>query len=82
MSLLLAFRPFLEPMALHDRWFLVLVPIALGVSMVYKAVRVRTMERYWYNVLVMTGWIVIGMLALALGLYLVADVYLRWMSER
>jgi hypothetical protein len=39
--MLLAWRPFLDPLNLHEYWWAFLVPLALGVAFTYKAVRVR-----------------------------------------
>lgn len=67
-------RPFLDPAPIPDiLWFLTLVPLALGVSVVYKAVRVRTMDRYAVNVLVMTAQIVAAMVLLALGAHALVE---------
>lgn len=67
---LIAWRPFLEPMDLHGVWYLLLVPLALGMSMAYKAVRVGTLDRYWREVLTMTVQIVLSMIGLGLAAYL------------
>ncbi len=67
-------RPFLDPAPIPDiLWFLTLIPLALGVSVVYKAVRVRTMDRYAVNVLVMTAQIVAAMVLLALGAHALVE---------
>ena len=67
-------RPFLDPAPIPDAlWFLTLVPLALGVAVVYKAVRVRTMDRYGVNVLVMTAQIVAAMVLLALGAHALVE---------
>lgn len=66
----LAWRPFLDPINLHDQWFLLLIPIALGVSMAYKAVRVHDLRTYPRQVIVMTVQIILAMALLGLGSYL------------
>lgn len=75
-----AWRPFLDPMDLHDAWVLLLAPLAFGIAMVYKAVRLKTLDRYWPSVGVMTLQIVGGMVALAAGFFLLVEVYVKWMA--
>ncbi|MFG0282883.1 MAG: hypothetical protein ACF8R7_00535 [Phycisphaerales bacterium JB039] len=67
---ILAWRPFLDPLPLEGTWFLLLAPLALLISMGYKAVRVPNMERYWRDVLVMTMQVIIFMILLWIGSYL------------
>jgi hypothetical protein len=81
------FRPFLDPLPLHEHWWVFLLPLALGVSLVYKAVQGRSADdlhlgQYARAVLVMTVQIVVGMAALALASYLLLVVYARFIAER
>jgi cytochrome c biogenesis protein ResB len=67
MTHLLAWVPFLDPAnVFHDWWFVLIVPLAFGVSVIHKAVRMDPMERYWRQVTVMTTQIVAAMIALAI----------------
>jgi len=69
------YRPFLDPLPdFGPWWWLLLIPLALGISIAYKAVRVRSMDRYWPNVLTMTVQIVLAMVLLAVG----AHVFVEW----
>lgn len=70
MNLLLAFRPFIDPINLHDWWFLLLGPMALGVSVAYKAIRMADLRDYPRQVLLMTLQIILGMIALGIASYL------------
>ncbi len=74
MMMMLAWRPFIDPLDLHGMWFLFLIPLSLGIAVVYKAVRLRSMDRYWQNVVVMTGQIIVGMIALGALSYVVIQV--------
>lgn len=74
MMMMLAWRPFIDPLDLHGMWFLFLIPLSLGIAVVYKAVRLRSMDRYWQNVAVMTGQIIVGMIALGALSYVVIQV--------
>jgi hypothetical protein len=79
---LLAYRPLLDPLNVHDIWWMFLVPMALGISIVYKAVRVQTMDRYRQQVAIMTVQIILGMIALAVVSYLFVAVYVRFVADR
>lgn len=71
---LLAWTPVLEPMDLHDLWWLTLLPLALLTSTAYKAIRLRSMSGFGGQVLTMTVQIVAAMFAIAVGLWLLAEV--------
>ena len=62
---MLAWIPFLEPMnVFHQWWYLLLLPLAFGLSVAYKAIRVPSLKLYWWQVALMTTQIVIGVVAL------------------
>jgi hypothetical protein len=68
--------PFLEPMhSAHHWWYLLMVPLAFGVSMIYKAVRMQHLDRYWRHVVIMTVQIIAGLIGLALAL----GVLVEWL---
>lgn len=70
----LAYRPFLEPLPIRGAaWWLLIIPLALGVSVVYKAVRARTLERYWIGVAAMTTQIIVVMVLLAVGVHVLVE---------
>jgi hypothetical protein len=69
-----SFRPFLDPLDLHDAWWLTLIPLALLISAAYKAVRVETFDGYWKHVLVMTAQVVIAMAGLSAALFLFVEL--------
>lgn len=70
----LAWRPFLDPIDAHSWWFLLLIPLALGISMSYRAVKLRSLDRYWSRVAIMTAQIVLSIVALAIVSFLVIQV--------
>ncbi len=80
--LTLAYRPFLDPIELHRLWFLLLIPLTVGIAMGYKAVRVPDMKDYPRQVLVMSVQIVLGMMALGLGAYLLVNVVLPLVAPK
>ncbi|MBX3404873.1 MAG: hypothetical protein KF699_15795 [Phycisphaeraceae bacterium] len=75
-------RPFIDPIELHQWWFVLLVPMAFFVAMIYKAVRLQTIERYWWHVCVMTLQIVLGMIGLGAATWFVVFIIARIVAER
>ncbi|HPO92019.1 MAG TPA: hypothetical protein PL072_00985 [Phycisphaerales bacterium] len=76
------YRPFIDPLTIHDSWYWLLIPMALGIALVYKAVRLQTLEKYWRQVAIMTTQIVIGMILLGAASYLIVVAYVRFIAER
>jgi hypothetical protein len=72
-----SYRPFIDPLNLHDWWWTLIVPLSLGVAIAYKAVRLPNLDRYWREVIVMTVQILLGMAGLAAALWLLVEVYVR-----
>jgi hypothetical protein len=71
--------PFIDPMNIHDSWWLTLLPLALLVSVAYKAVRMRSLERYWLGVLIMTMQIVLALIAFAAGLHVLLELVIPFL---
>ena len=66
---LLGYIPFVNPLNIfHEWWYLLLIPLSFGISVVYKAVRLPSLDEFWRHVLVMTAQIVLAMIGLALCL--------------
>lgn len=68
-------RPFIDPMDLHEIWWYTLIPLALFVSIAYKAVRVTDVPSVAYvkSVLMMTVQVAAGMVLLAVALHLLVE---------
>lgn len=74
---LLAHIPFVEPLPLaHRYWWLLIVPLAIGVSMAWKAVRLPSLGNYWRQVTAMSVQIVLGVAGIAVGLFVLIQVVL------
>jgi len=72
---LLAYIPFLDPLdVFHDWWFLLVIPLSLGISITYKAMRMASLDGYWRQVAVMTTQIVLAMIAGAVLLMLFVEL--------
>jgi hypothetical protein len=66
---LLAYIPFIHPISLvHEWWYLLLVPLSFGISVIYKALRMRTLDDFWRQVTIMTAQIVLAMIGLGIAL--------------
>jgi ABC-type proline/glycine betaine transport system permease subunit len=77
MTSLLAWTPFLQPApGAQHWWWLLVIPMALGVSMAYKAIRVQKLGDWPKAVVTMAAQIVAAMIAIAIGLYLLVIVLL------
>lgn len=73
--MMLAYIPLLHPIhAFHTWWYLLLLPLSFGISMIYKAMRVHDLRVYWREVIVMTIQIVLAMIALAIALVVLVQV--------
>ena len=74
---LLAWRPIIDPLPMgHAASYLLLIPMALFISMAYRAVRLPTMTRYPRLVLLQAAQIIVAIAAIGIGLYVVVEVML------
>lgn len=76
------YRPFIDPLDLHQHWYLFLIPLALGVSIVYKAVRMRDMAGYARAVAIMTVQIIAGMIALGIASHFLFMIFAQFIAAR
>ncbi len=77
MSELLAYIPLLRPLNFaHEWWYLLVLPLCFGLSMIYKAMRVGNLDRFWREVATMTLQIILGLIALAIALQILVQVIL------
>ncbi len=68
-------RPFLDPLNFHSYWWAFLVPLALFISIAYRAVRMPDLKGYVRSVVVMTVQIILAMIGLGAAAF-VFVVYL------
>ena len=52
--------------AVQTWWYLLLIPMALGISIIYRSLRETTYNKYWKSVFVMTTQIVVGVSVLSI----------------
>ncbi|MBL1217025.1 MAG: hypothetical protein D8M59_05960 [Planctomycetes bacterium] len=74
-----SYRPFLDPIGSGRWWWFLMLPLVVGISVVYKAIRLPTLNHYWAQVLKMIAQIMAAMVAMAVGLYIVVQVVLPMM---
>lgn len=70
-------RPFLQPMPVWDYWYLLLLPLVVGVAVVYKAIKCRTMRQVPGEAAHILMWIFIGFAAAAA----VLAGWVKWMES-
>jgi hypothetical protein len=76
-STVLAWSPFLQPApGVQHWWWLLVIPMALGVSLSYKAIRTGDLRKFPRDVTVMAIQIVASMVGIAIGLYILVLVLL------
>ncbi len=63
-----AYIPFITPLPIYNWWYLLLPVLALGISMIWKALRMKTTREFWPQVALMTVQIVAAMIALSIFL--------------
>ena len=76
---MLAWSPFLDPIPVWSNavWPWLLLPLAAGVSIVYKSIKCRSMRQVPREALGITTWIILGMGIAAIALAIVVHVLER-----
>ncbi len=73
--LLVGYVPFVDPInVFHDWWYLLLIPLSFGISVVYRALKLPNLDRFWRSVAMMTVQIVLWMAVLALALVVLVQL--------
>lgn len=65
LDILAQYRPFIDPLPIHRYWAWLLIPLCLLFSVVYKAVKVESLNELPKQVVSGTLWILVGMSAAA-----------------
>lgn len=80
---LASYIPFVHPINLFFTWwYLLLIPLAFGISVIYKAMRVYDLSTFWWQVAVMTVQIVLAMIGLAICLVILVQVVVPLLPVR
>jgi hypothetical protein len=72
-----AFEPFRQPLPVWDYWYLLLIPLCIGISIVYKSIKCREMKQVPREASVIFIMIMLGMIATAAALYALMRVLER-----
>jgi hypothetical protein len=81
--MMLSYIPFLDPLHFfQDWWYLLLIPLSFGISVIYKALRMPRLRRFWREVALMTTQIVLAMVGLAILLIVVVQVLIPVLPVR
>ncbi|MBB47863.1 MAG: hypothetical protein CMJ33_04855 [Phycisphaerae bacterium] len=73
---MIAWIPFIEPVPNIGSWWpLLLLPLSIGLSMVYRAIRTRDLSNYVRDVMIMTFQIILAMAALGV----IFAVIVQWL---
>ena len=70
---ILAYTPFVDPLPVWDVWYLTLVPLTVGIAVVYKAVKCNEVSQIPKQAAVISLYILGGLLGAALGLWAVVS---------
>ncbi len=68
-----AWRPFLEPLDLHHHWMWLIIPIALAIALVYKALKLDDLRRLPWEAARLAAIIVAAMALAGLVLWAVNE---------
>lgn len=69
MNTLLAWTPFIDPIAFDQYWYLLLAPMSLFIAIGYKSVRTVDMSQYWKQVVLFTAQLVIAITAIGVATF-------------
>ncbi len=69
-GLTLGYRPFLDPLPVHDIWLFLLLPLVFAVALVYKAIKLDDLTHLWKQTFNLAGQILVFMVLAAAALWL------------
>ena len=79
---LLAWTPFLSPLPnVQSSWLWLVIPLVVGISMMYKAIRVEALSGYWWQVAVMSMQVLAAFAGLVLGFLILVQVVVPWLPS-
>ncbi len=76
-QLTLAWRPFLEPLNLHDHWLWLLPPLVIAVAVVYKALKLEDLSKLLAETIRLTIYILVLMVGSAALLWGIVEAVER-----
>ncbi len=70
----LAYRPFIDPLRIDGQWLLLLLPLVLAISVVYKTIKTPELAKVPRETAVLSAQIVAFMALAAAGLWLLTEL--------
>ncbi|MDD4891449.1 MAG: hypothetical protein PHU85_16130 [Phycisphaerae bacterium] len=67
--------PLIDPIYIGAHWYLMLAPLAIGIAVIYKTLKVRHVRQVPLEALWLTVTILVGMAAAAAGLFLIYHAF-------
>ena len=74
LDLAAAWRPFLDPLPLHRQWLWLLPPLVVAIAVLYKALKLPTLDGLVVEVVKLSVYILVVMAAAAALLWVVVDL--------
>lgn len=74
MIFLLAWRPLLDPLSLHDAWMWLLIPVAAAIAIVYKTLKLEDLTQVPAQAARLTCVIVLSMIGAATALWILTEL--------
>jgi hypothetical protein len=75
--LILAFRPFLEPLNLHEYWLWLMPPLVVAVTLAYKAMKVEDLSKLMGETIRLSVYILVLMVGSAAALWAIVEAVER-----
>ncbi|MAE61326.1 MAG: hypothetical protein CMJ49_08225 [Planctomycetaceae bacterium] len=73
-TLIMAWWPFLDPIPLHRVWWLLLPPLALVIALVYKTLKLPSLEGLAWQTIRLTVIIMFFMIVIAVALWGITEM--------
>ncbi|MCC6579137.1 MAG: hypothetical protein IT440_01760 [Phycisphaeraceae bacterium] len=71
---LLAYRPFLDPLPLHEQWLAMLLPLVIAISVVYKTIKLEHLSELPRQAALLSAQILAFMVLVAAALLLLTEM--------
>lgn len=70
-----AWMPFLHPLPLDRYWMILIVPLLLGITVVWKVIKLDNLQKLWREVVLLTGQFIALMAIAAVLLWLITTLF-------
>ncbi|HEX7009814.1 MAG TPA: hypothetical protein VF184_07525 [Phycisphaeraceae bacterium] len=73
-ALVLAYRPFLDPLPLHSGWMWLMLPLALAIAVVYKTIKLPDLSALPRQAATLAVQIIVFMALAAAAVWLIVEL--------